>query len=272
VAAALGVAWGKKKAAPPAPGKAPPKPAAKCGLCEGSPAAGDELSGSTYVWVKDSGGDTPATGAVVRMELYGGQVDIDATKEAGDLVVWTGKYALAGGKITLDIPDMPTMAVAAPGKPYTKSGDDLTLPFGVVKGKGTSLWHRSKHAIQTKLVRAACPLTGGMKYECSRPGGPGTHSFAKDCLYEDTSLDGKLLEHHFACVVSCDLDQSHPEAEACSPCIASLENKVTFSNFDALDPKTGEVCCQCFAGAFSCSLCPGQADAAVPDASLDAGD
>jgi hypothetical protein len=214
------------------PAFAGPKSASDCVATPPS-SSSDELSGTTYLWVKDlQGGAAPSAGAVVRLDFYGGAADIDATNGTGGPTVWSGTYSLGGGKITIAM-DGEGISVNVKSQPYTRSGDDLTLPFGLVKGNA-SLWHRSQQKIVTRIVRAAC-LATPMKPSCSRPNGIGTSSFGKDCLFWDTTLDGKLLEHRQQCVVSCDSEKSKPETMSCDACFAGLENKVAFSNFNGLD-------------------------------------
>ncbi len=101
----------------------------------------------TWVWNRDSDGQTPVKGAVITMLLKPqGLVDFSAFRP-GEEVEDHGRWSAAaatpgGGKISLELPEM---GIKVEGKPYILKGDALTLPFTIINQvPGTSEWRRQE--------------------------------------------------------------------------------------------------------------------------------
>ena len=194
--------------------------------------AADDLSGSTYTWVKDDdGGMAPSGGAVVRLRFYGGRVDVDGTNGSGRLDSWTGNYTASAGTLTLKIDDLATVTNGH----YAKTGDDLALPFGLTKGT-KSTWHRSPNKIVARVLRGACVANAETKLlpQCDPPGGLGTLSYGQDCLFYETKLDDKVvLGKDHMCILSCGAGGGLP-AEACDAADRAMEGKIAYQSADAM--------------------------------------
>jgi len=94
----------------------------------------------TWNFVRDSDGSVPAAGASITITFSGAGGATLKAVGPGQNITDSGTYSISGNLISLSLP---RLGKSVANRPFTLSGDELTLPFMLFSsGSGSSLWHR----------------------------------------------------------------------------------------------------------------------------------